>query len=305
LVREIFAGVSGHLDALFAMQGIGSFAIASAGSQEQRRKWLPLVATGAALAALALTEPDAGSDLRRIVTSLSVEKSSLVVDGRKSFITNGGVAAFYTTLVREPVGLSLVLIPASATGVRTESCPALISPHVISDVIFEAVSLQPDARIGLAGSGFEHIIATLAVFRASVGAAAIGLAHASLEAATRHVKSRHQFGKPLARHGAVEAMLADSYTEIEMAKLLVYRAAWLAAKDPSAAITQSSMAKLAATEVAGRVVDRCVQMMGRFGLIHDSTVERLYRQARPMRIYEGASEVLRPGIARYWSDQVN
>ena len=304
LVREVFAGVSGHLDALFAMQGIGSFAIAAAGSLEQRRDWLPRVATGDALAALALTEPAAGSDLRNVVTSLRAENGSLVVDGRKSFITNGGVAAFYTTLVREPAGLSLVLIPASATGVRTEPCPPLISAHVISDVVFEAVPLQRDARIGAPGSGFDHVIATLAVFRASVGAAAIGLAQAALETATRHVKSRHQFGKALARHGAVEALLADSYTEIEMARLLVYRAAWLAAKDPAAAINQSSMAKLAATEAAGRVVDRCVQMMGRFGLIKDSTVERLYRQARPMRIYEGASEVLKGSIARYWSDRV-
>jgi acyl-CoA dehydrogenase len=303
-VREIFAGVSGHLDALFAMQGIGSFAITSAGSHEQRRDWLPRVASGSALAALALTEPAAGSDLRNIVTSLSAENRSLVVDGRKSFITNGGVAAFYTTLVREPTGLSLVLIPADTAGVRTEPCPPLISPHVIADVVFERVSMHPDARIGLAGSGFDHVIATLAVFRASVGAAAIGLAQTALETATRHVKARHQFGKPLARQGAVEAMLADSYTEIEMARLLVYRAAWQAAKDPSGAITHSSMAKLAATEAAGRVVDRCVQMMGRFGLIRDSTVERLYRQARPMRIYEGASEVLKQGIARSWSDRV-
>jgi acyl-CoA dehydrogenase len=147
-------------------------------------------------------------------------------------------------------------------------------------------------------------LATLTVFRASVGAAAVGLAQRALEEAVRHTRTRQQFGRPLARQGAVASMLADSWADVEMARLLVYRAATLARDSPADALTLSSLAKLAATEAAGRVVDRCVQMMGRFGLIRDSVIERLYREARPMRIYEGASEVLRMNLARALSERV-
>jgi acyl-CoA dehydrogenase len=173
-----------------------------------------------------------------------------------------------------------------------------MAPHVLGEIGFDDVELPPDARLGAPGRGLDLVMATLAVFRVSVAGAAVGLAQAALEEAVRHARSRVQFGRPLARHGPVAQMLADSRTEIEMARLLAYRAASLARKDPAGSLQQSSMAKLAATETACRVVDRCVQVMGRFGLIRNSKIERAYRQARPMRIYEGASEVLRLGIAR-------
>ena len=164
-------------------------------------------------------------------------------------------------------------------------------------VSFDEVMLPASARLGQSGKGLNLVLATLGVFRVSVAGAAVGLAQAALEEAVRHTRTRVQFGRPLARLGPVAQMLADSWTEIEMARLLTYNAASQAKQDPSASLHYSSMAKLAASEMASRVVDRCVQMMGRFGLIRDSKIERLYRQARPMRIYEGASEVLRLGIS--------
>jgi acyl-CoA dehydrogenase len=171
-------------------------------------------------------------------------------------------------------------------------------------VRFDDVLLPEDARLGKPGAGMELVLATLGIFRVSVAGAAVGLAQAALEEAVRHTRTRIQFGRPLARLGPVAQMLADCWTEIEMARLLAYRAASMARTDPGATLQHSSMAKLAASEMASRVVDRCVQMMGRFGLIRDSKIERLYRQARPMRIYEGASEVLRLGIARQLTEEV-
>ncbi len=304
VVREALMGASSHLDSLFALQGIGSFAIARGGSDEQRDRWLPAVARGEALAALALTEPEAGSDLKSIATTLSPTADGLLLRGEKAFISNAGAAAFYTVLAREEAGLSLVLVEAGAPGVSVTRTQEIVAPHVLGDLRFDGVALPPTARIGPPGGGLDLVLATLAVFRASVAAAAVGLAQAALEEAVRHTAARSQFGRPLARHGQVAALLADSWTEVEMARLLTYRAAELARDDPAAALNWSSMAKLASTEIASRVVDRAVQAMGRWGLSRDGKVERLYRQARPMRIYEGASEVLQLGIARTLVDEL-
>jgi acyl-CoA dehydrogenase len=188
--------------------------------------------------------------------------------------------------------------------VSVSPTPELIAPHVLGDVHFDQVRLPSSARLGTAGSGLDAVLATLAVFRVSVAGAAVGLAQAAVEEATRHCRERKQFGRPLIRLGPVAALLADSASEVEAARLLTYRAAARAAQNPAAALPESSMAKLFATEAAGRVVDRCVQAMGRWGLVHDSKIERLYRQARPMRIYEGASEVLRLGVARDLAERV-
>lgn len=299
LVREALMAACSHADSLFALQGIGSYAITVAGSPAQRSRWLPQVATAEALAALALTEPEAGSDLKAVTTTLTTAGDDLLLRGFKSFISNGVSAAFFVTFAREESGYSMVLVPAGAPGVSVTPSPELIAPHVLGEVAFDDVRLPAEeARLGNAGQGLQLVLATLGVFRVSVAGAAVGLAQAALEEAVRHTRSRVQFGRPLARLGPVAQMLADSAAEIEMARLLTYRAAARAVEDPAAALHHSSMAKLAATEMASRVVDRCVQMMGRYGLIRDSRIERLYRQARPMRIYEGASEVLRLGIAQ-------
>jgi acyl-CoA dehydrogenase len=298
IVREALMAVSTHLDSLFALQGIGSYPISAAGSETQRTEWLPRIATGEILPAFALTEPDAGSDLRSITSTVREEDGKLVLDGCKSFISNAGVAAFYVVLAREEAGLSLVLAPTGTPGVAVRPGPKLIAPHIIGEVVFNDVGLPPDARIGAPGQGIAVALQTLAIFRASVAGAAVGLAQAALDEAVRHTLKRQQFGRPLIELGAVGQLLVDSWAEIEMARLLAYRSAERARTDPANALADASLAKLAATEAASRVVDRCVQTMGRFGLVRGSRMERFYRAARPMRIYEGASETLRVGLAR-------
>jgi len=304
VVREVLMGTSAHADSLFALQGIGSYAITTAGSADQRANWLPRVAAADALAALALTEPEAGSDLKNVSTQITCKDDRLRVHGTKSFISNGADATFYEVFGKEGDSFSMVLVPADTPGVCITPTPQIIAPHVLGEIRFDNVSLPPQARLGRPGQGLDLVLATLGVFRVSVAGAAIGLAQAALEEAVRHTKTRVQFGRPLARLGPVAQMLADCWTEIEMARLLTYRAASFAVSDPAAALHHSSMAKLAASETASRVVDRCVQMMGRFGLVRNSKIERLYRQARPMRIYEGASEVLRLGIARRLTEEI-
>jgi len=304
VVREVLMATSSHMDSLFALQGIGSFAITVGGTDEQRSSWLPKVAAAEALPALALTEPDAGSDLKATATEITESGNGLRVSGEKSFISNAGCADFYVVFGKENDGFSTVLVPADAPGVSVTQTPELIAPHVLGDVRFDNVDLPGDARLGEPGKGLKLVLATLGVFRVSVAGAAVGLAQAALEEAVRHTRTRVQFGRPLARLGPVAQMLADCWTEIEMARLLTYRAAALAQEDSAATLHHSSMAKLAASETASRVVDRCVQCMGRFGLVRDAKIERLYRQARPMRIYEGASEVLRLGIAQKLTEVV-
>jgi acyl-CoA dehydrogenase len=298
VAREALMPASGNLDSLFAIQGIGTYAISRAGSEEQRARWIPKVLALEAIPALAITEPEAGTDVRAIDTELVRDGDGLVLRGAKAFITNGAQADFAAVLAREGDLYSLVLVPLDRDRVTVGPTAPIIAPHPLGDLTFDDVAIEDSDRIGEPGQGFDLILATLATFRVSVGAAAVGLAQAALEEAVVHTAGREQFGKPLARLGAVEERLADSWAEVEAARLLVYKAAAEAIADPRAALGASSKAKLYATEVAGRVVDRAVQVMGRFGLVQGSKIERYYREARPMRIYEGASEALRPGIAR-------
>jgi len=299
VTREVLMGTSSHLDSLFALQGVGSYAITAGGTDAQRAEWLPDVATGTRLAALGLTEPVAGSDLKSIVTTLTQDGDELVLDGEKAFISNAGVADFYTVFARDGAGYSMVIVPAGADGLSIVPSPEVIAPHILGDLTFDGVRLDAGAAVlGERGRGLDLVLATLAVFRVSVAGASLGVAQAALEEAARHAGTRQQFGRPMARLGAIAELLADSWAEVEAARLLTYRAAELAREDPRAALEHCSMAKLMASETAGRVTDRAVQIMGRWGLIRDSKIERLYRQARPMRIYEGGSQVLRLGIAR-------
>ena len=302
VVREQLAASSSHLDSLFAMQGIGSYAISVGGSEELKKYWLPRVADMDAIAALALTEPEVGSDLKALTTSITIEGDELVVNGSKSFITNGGDADFYCVLGKEQIGdglgYSLVLVPADTTGVTTSRPHQIVAPHVLGDIVFDNVRVPSSHRIGQPGNGFALVLATLATFRVSVAGAAIGTAQAALDDALSHTTGREQFGVPLARLGPVPQMLARSWTEIEMARSFTYQVAHAAAADPRGSLHLSSMAKIGATEVAGRVVDRSVQVMGRFGLVRGSRIERLYRAARPMRVYEGASEVLLDALSK-------
>jgi acyl-CoA dehydrogenase len=294
----VLAGTSGHLDSLFAMQGIGSFPLSSGGSDTIRKRWLPRVAALDAIAALALTEPHVGSDLKAITTTVHVDGEALVVNGHKSFITNGGDADFYSVLCKEDERYTLVFVPADTPGVSITRPHQIIAPHVLGDVLLDDVRVPLDNRLGEPGKGFALMLATLATFRVSVAGAAVGVAQAALDEALRHTSGREQFGVPVARLGPVPSLLALSWTEIEMARSLTYRAAAAAARDPYANLNLSSMAKVGATEVAGRVVDRAVQVMGRFGLVRGSVIERLYREARPMRIYEGSTEVILDSLCK-------
>ncbi|MFA1551837.1 acyl-CoA dehydrogenase family protein [Actinomadura chokoriensis] len=298
VVREALAAVSSHLDSLFAMQGIGTFALARAGTDAVRDRWLPAVARMDAIAAMALTEPQVGSDLKALTTTVEERAGRLRLTGHKSFITNAGDADTYAVLGREGDGYSLVLVPADTPGLTTSNPHQIIAPHVLGDVVLDGAEVPADHRIGGPGEGFALMLATLATFRVSVAGAAVGVAEAALMAAVRHGVGREQFGKPLARLGSVPEHLATAWTEIEMARSLTYRAAAAAARDPLGNLWLSSMAKVGATETAGRVVDRAVQVAGRFGLTRGTPLERFYREARPMRIYEGSTEVIYDSLAR-------
>ena len=302
VVREQLAYESAHVDSMFCMQGIGSYALAQGGSPALQEAWLPAVGRLESIAALGLTEPDVGSDLRAITTTIEVEGDFLRINGHKSFITNAGDADFYTMLGKETVdgeiAYSLVLIPASTPGLSVSHPHQIIAPHVLGDVVMKDVMVPSSHRIGEPGKGFNLVLATLSTFRVSVAGAAIGIAQAALDEATKHAAGREQFGVPLARLGGIPAQLANSWAEIEMARALTYRAAAASARDARANLYLSSLAKAGATEMSGRVVDRAVQIMGRFGIVRGSKIERLYREARPLRIYEGATEVIYDSLSK-------
>jgi acyl-CoA dehydrogenase len=298
VVREVLASESAHLDSLFAMQGIGSYAISAGGADALRKRWLPAVGALDAIAALGLTEPQVGSDLRALTSTVEQDGDELVVNGHKSFITNAGDADLYSVLARHGDGFTLVLVPATAAGVTVTRPHQILSPHVLGDVVLSDVRVPADHVLGEPGGGFRLMLATLATFRVSVAGAAVGLAQRALDEALRHTAGREQFGVPVARLGPVPSLLAGSWVDIEMARSLTYRAAAAAARDPLASLNLSSMAKVGATEAAARVVDRAVQVMGRFGLVRGSVIERLYREARPMRIYEGSTEVILDSLSK-------
>jgi acyl-CoA dehydrogenase len=298
VVREVLAAESAHLDSLFAMQGIGSYALSAGGADALRKRWLPAIGALDAIAALALTEPQVGSDLRALTTTVTPDGDELVIDGHKSFITNAGDADVYSVLARHGDGFTMVVVPATAAGVNVTRPHQILAPHVLGDVVFAGVRVPVDHVLGEPGRGFSLMLATLATFRVSVAGAAVGLAQRALDEALRHTAGRQQFGVPVARLGPVPSMLASSWVDIEMARSLTYRAAAAAARDPLASLNLSSMAKVGATEAAARVVDRAVQVMGRFGLVRGSVIERLYRAARPMRIYEGSTEVILDSLSK-------
>lgn len=298
VVREALMSESAHLDSMFGMQGVGSYSLSVGGTDEVRAHWLPKVANLEAIAGLALTEPEVGSDLRAITTTMVDEGDTLRINGAKSFITNGGAADFYCVLVREGEGHSMVLVPADTPGLDIVPGADLIAPHILGELTFADVAVPASHRLGVPGKAFRLMLQTLAVFRVTVAGSAVGLAHAALEEARQHALTREQFGAPLIELGAVSQALALSWTEVEAARSMVYRAAAMAKADPLGALHFSSMAKVFATETAAKVVDRSMQTMGRFGLVRGSKIERLYRNARPLRIYEGSTEVLLDSLAR-------
>ena len=303
LVREELARCSGLADSMFAMQGLGSYPITLAGSEAVKRQFLPAVTTGEAIAAFALTEPEAGSDAAAVGTTAELRGDSYYLNGTKRFISNAGIAAVYSVFARTGPdsgrrGISAFVVSADAAGLEIGHRPRLTAPHPIGEVHFRECSVPADQRLGEEGTGYATAMRTLDLFRTTVGAGALGLAQRALEEAVRYAQGRVQFGRPIAQFQSIQFKLAEMATEVDAARLLVRRAAWLWDQGiPNA--QQSSMAKLFATEMAQRTVDQAVQIHGGLGLVVGQVVERLYREVRALRIYEGTSEIQHLIIARH------
>jgi acyl-CoA dehydrogenase len=303
LARELLAYHDGLADFAFAMQGLGSGPISLFGNDEQKARFLPRVAAGHAICGFALTEPGAGSDAGRIATTARRNGDAFVLDGVKTWISNGGIADLYVVFARTgeapgAKGLSALVVEAATPGLTVAERLEAMAPHPLATLRFEGVRVPVANLLGGGGDGFRIAMATLDVFRPTVGAAALGFARRALDEALDHAERREIMGQPLAELQMTEARLAAMATSIDAAALLVYRAAW--AKDQGAPrITrEAAMAKLFATEEAQRVIDGAVQLHGAEGVRRGSPVEALYREIRALRIYEGASEVQKVIVAR-------
>lgn len=303
LIREALAGVSPLADSVFALQALGSMPIALAGSTELRERWLPAVAEGRAIAAFAMTEAEAGSDVGSMTTRAVRDGDDYVLDGSKHLITNAGVADFYTVFAKtDPEagsrGVSSFVVPADAAGLRFVRPQVLSEPHPLGEIAFEECRVRATARLGGEGDGFKIGMRTLDRLRATVAAAANGMATRALAEATAYALQRRQFGKPLADQQLTQQKLARMATDLDAARLLTFRAAWEADRGAERVTREAAMAKLFATEAAQRIVDDAVQIHGGRGVVDDHIVDRLYRAVRALRIYEGASEVQHLVIAR-------
>jgi len=303
LIRETLARHDGLADFAFAMQGLGAGPISLFGNAKQRN-WLKRTRAGDAIAAFALTEPQSGSDVANIALTAQRYGDGFVLDGEKTWISNGGIADLYVVFARTgeapgAKGLSAFLLPGKKlAGFSIAERLETIAPHPLARLKFERVTVPASAMIGTPGDGFKVAMATLDIFRATVGAAALGFARRALDETVARAKARELFGGPLADLQLVQASIAEMALDVDAAALLVYRAAW--AKDNGAArvTREAAMAKLYATERAQSVIDKAVQLHGGDGVRHGHIVERLYREIRALRIYEGASEVQKVIIAR-------
>ena len=302
LAREAIAACSGCADSVYAVQGLGSYPIVRAGSDRLKREYVAEAAQGRAIGAFALTEPEAGSDPAGIQTEARRDGDAYLISGTKTYISNAGLASFYVVFARTgpgagSKGLSAFVVDAAAPGFQVERQIDLLAPHPIGQLRFDECRVAADRRLGAEGEGLKIALSTLDFFRSSVGAAACGIAARALQEAATYASRRRQFGSALSDFQATRIGLADMATELDAARLLVYRAAWT--KDGGAArvTRESSMAKLFASEAAQRIVDRAVQIHGSLGVTRGTIVERLYREVRALRIYEGTSEIQRLVIA--------
>ena len=303
LVRETLARHAGLADFAFAMQGLGSGAISLHGNEELKQRYLPRVAAGHWIAAFALSEPDAGSDVAAMTTSAQLEGDHYRLDGTKTWISNGGIAHFYTIIARSgeapgAKGLTAFVVDADVPGLEIAERIDVTAPHPLATVRFHACRIPVANRLGQVGQGFRVAMETLDIFRASVAAAALGFARKALDEALLRARGRRMFGQVLADFQLTQAAIADMGTTIDSSALLTYRAAWLRDVKGVRTTREAAMAKLAATEGAHQVIDRAVQLFGGLGVQSGHVVEQLYREIRPLRIYEGASEVQKLIIAR-------
>lgn len=302
LMRETLARHSGLADFAFAMQGLGSGAISLAGTEEQKQTYLPRVATGEWIAAFALSEPQAGSDVAAMQCSARIEGDCAVLNGSKTWISNGGIADFYVVFVRTGEaagarGISAFIVDADTPGLEIAERIQVIAPHPLATLRFTECRVPLSRRIGAAGEGFKIAMRTLDVFRTSVAAAALGFARRALDEALNRATARKMFGQSLADFQLTQAKLAQMATTIDSSALLTYRAAWQ--RDQGLNVTkEAAMAKMVSTEGAQQVIDAAVQIWGGMGVVSGHPVECLYREIRALRIYEGATEVQQLIIAR-------
>jgi acyl-CoA dehydrogenase len=302
LVRETLARHSGLADFAFAMQGLGSGPISLFGSDAQKRDYLSAVRSGRKIAAFALTEPQAGSDVAALSTTARADGGDFVLNGEKTFISNGGIADFYVVFARTSGdgarGIGAFIVDADNPGLSIAERIEVMAPHPLARLKFTACRIKGAALIGAAGEGFKVAMATLDLFRTTVGAAALGFARRALDEALARVTERTLFGAKMAELPLVQAQLAQMALEIDAAALLVYRSAWTRDGGAARVTREAAMAKLYATEAAQRVIDAAVQLFGGLGVTSGVPVEALYREIRALRIYEGASEVQKLVIAR-------
>ncbi len=303
VARETLAWHDGLADFAFAMQGLGSGPVTLAGNEQQRARWLPKVARGEAIAAFALSEPDAGSDVGAMTTRARRDGPGYVLDGEKTWISNGGIADFYCVFARTghengARGISAFLVPADARGLAVAERIDVIAPHPLARLSFEACRLSSTALLGAEGEGFKLAMRTLDIFRASVAAAATGFARRALHEAVAYAQQRSMFGGVLADLQLTQAALGEMAAAVDAAALLTARAAWTRDVQGRRTTREAAMAKLVATESAQRVIDRALQVHGGLGVRSGTMVERLYREIRALRIYEGATEVQQLIIGR-------
>jgi alkylation response protein AidB-like acyl-CoA dehydrogenase len=301
LLRDTLGYASGLVEFAFAMQALGAGAISLFGSRDLQTRYLPRVASGAAIAAFAMSEAQAGSDLAAMSTTARRDGADIVLDGEKTWISNAGIADFYVVVARWPEGgdrgYLAAVVDAGTPGFQVSATIDLMAPHPIGTVSLTGCRVPASAVIGEPGQGLKIALGTLDVFRATVGAAALGFARRALDEAIAHARQRRAFGKLLAEFQLTQARLADMATAIDAAALLVYRAAWARDTGARRITREASMAKLFATEAAHRVVDDAVQLLGGRGVVRGEPVERLYREIRALRLYEGTSGIQKIVIA--------
>ncbi len=303
LIRETLARHDGLADFAFAMQGLGSGTISLFGSEAQKRSYLPAVAKGEKISAFALTEPSSGSDVANMETRADPSGNGYLVNGAKTYISNGGIADFYVLFARTgeapgAKGVSAFIVDSASEGLDASERILVIAPHPLASLKFTGMQLAADALLGERGRGFAQAMATLDVFRTTVGAAALGFARRALDEATQRAMTRKSMGATLADNAIVQSMLAEMVLDVDASALLVYRAAWVRDVEGRRNSREAALAKLHATDSAQQVIDKAVQIFGGLGVTHGVPVESLYREIRALRIYEGASEVQKVVIAR-------
>lgn len=303
LIRETLARHSGLADFVFAMQGLGSGTITLFGTEEQKRAYLPAVARGEKIAAFALTEPASGSDVASMETRADATGGGYVVNGAKTYISNGGIADYYVLFARTGEaagsrGISAFIVDADTPGLAVTERLRVIAPHPLATLSFTDMALPASALLGEGGKGFAAAMATLDIFRTTVGAAALGFARRALDEATARAKTRKLGVGTLADNAITQSKIAEMVLDVETSALLIYRAAWLRDVKRQRNTREAALAKLQATDSAQAVIDKAVQMFGGLGVTQGVPVEALYREIRALRIYEGASEVQKIVIAR-------